>query len=278
MILSFDKLHGAQNDFIFAPFEKNLADIPEIAKTLCAHHKSVGADGVIFYDSKDPGIMIVNSDGSFAETCGNALRAFGLLLMKNGHWDGASKQSVKNIQSGHQIATLMNGKLLSDVHAEVCVSMGTQASTHKNLPRVEDIHHEAGLLPRNQLFVELFNPHWVFESPEFQNFSFQNFQDFGRAAQGSLRAQSSVPVSNIGCLWLENNLWNLVVFERGAGLTKCCGSGAMAAFIALQEWKLESKNETQFRVPGGTVSIKKEGPEYLLSGPAQWVMEGKAFY
>jgi diaminopimelate epimerase len=68
--------------------------------------------------------------------------------------------------------------------------------------------------------------------------------------------------------------WDLVVYERGAGLTQCCGSGATASRIAIESAGLVSK-ETDFiffHMPGGTVHIsKKEMAEHM-----QWILQGQA--
>lgn len=83
--IHFEKYHGNGNDFIFmeesvlAPLQ-SIDELREFVQKLCSVHFSIGADGVVFYKMShvdDTRVLIVNSDGSFASTCGNALRCLG---------------------------------------------------------------------------------------------------------------------------------------------------------------------------------------------------------
>ena len=107
--IAFDKYHGNGNDFIFISCEHltlfpRITDLRKFVVSLCKRNFSVGADGVIFFqlplqnDSNcNPKILIVNSDGSFAGTCGNALRCLGLKLLRESLWRGDSCLNVERL-------------------------------------------------------------------------------------------------------------------------------------------------------------------------------------
>jgi diaminopimelate epimerase len=328
--IEFEKFHGASNDFIFIQNSfllhfQNQNQIKNFVKFVCNRNQGVGADGVVFYRNSEQNldfkvtsakkskqqkieILIVNSDGSFAGTCGNALRCLGLKILRDKYWDGQNElaiyrllpQCIANefdsilleeqfILQKTPFAVLINANLISNLNANVCVSMGKEIEI-KATPLIESsfiyFGNEMDFL--TPIFVSLSNPHWVFISPIFKSFNRRKFEEFGMFAQSELRLKSltsSVPLANIGMLTLnEKNSehWDLVVYERGAGLTECCGSGAVAARVALEFSKCISlkNNEIHFHMPGGVVSISKpklvngqEG-QRILTGSAQWVFNG----
>lgn len=328
--LEFEKFHGASNDFIFiqssflSRFNKQV-ELKNFVIETCHRTRGVGADGVVFYDFNlhkkenlkklEVKIFIVNSDGSFAATCGNALRCLGLKLMQDNLWQGEVEVPVHRlipyfalsekevvaleeqfIFQAEYFAILVNAKITSSSHvakkALVSVAMGREKEV-KATPLVENslAHFGNELDFLTPIYVALSNPHWVFISPIFQNFNKKMFEEFGVLAQTSLRSKTltdSVPLSNIGMITLINKSsekWDLVVYERGAGLTECCGSGSVAACVALEfsghvSTKSNEKTEVYFQMPGGTVSISApktingEEGQRVLTGPAEWVFQG----
>ncbi|BBH53369.1 hypothetical protein [Fluviispira sanaruensis] len=359
----FEKMHGASNDFIFLDvnlylkfveisFAKSNAKVTnktlflrEFVKNICHRSQGVGADGVVFFQYQQKSkslakkhnnksaiqILIVNSDGSFAATCGNALRCLGLKLMRDKLWNGLEKLKIdrihpdifafkiKEIDKDEEFmsekspfAVLISGKYTKKPDlALISVAMGVEKKVFLT-PLVENslIHFGSDIEFLTPIFVQLSNPHWVFISLRFNHFSLKQFEEFGQLAQAELRRKvlgESVPLANIGMLALsdKNNLdnyiernifpknpekknqqtaqnWNLHVYERGAGLTACCGSGATAARIVLEfsERIPKALSHVYFKMPGGTVSIENEVIENeeqrVLSGEAQFVFQGLA--
>ncbi|KAB8033333.1 hypothetical protein [Fluviispira multicolorata] len=354
--IQFEKLHGASNDFIFLDFiqysnlikkinTQNKAPISypqfflkEFVINLCHRTRGVGADGIVFYKFVDPQIrsnktnnqklkveiLIVNSDGSFAATCGNALRCLGLMLMRSRVWDGLKELQIdrlspkefsikkNDISNDEQFvceinpfATLIFGQYVKDTEKELAVinvAMGIEKKVFLT-PLVENslIHFGKEVDFLTPVFVQLSNPHWVFISPLFKSFTKKQFEEFGLLAQIELKNKilgNSVPLANIGMLSVldisqnskekiisknENN-WSLAVFERGAGFTECCGSGATAARVALEYSQLIPKEieEVYFKMPGGKVSISnriiQNQTQRVLSGDAQFVFQGSVSF
>ncbi len=332
--IEFEKFHGASNDFIFihhsflAQFKKQ-NQVKDFVKFICNRNRGVGADGVIFCQNslqneemKEKGvkktkrlkieILIVNSDGSFAGTCGNALRCLGLKMMRDQYWNGKSELPIYRllpqciakdydtilleeqfVLQDTPFAVLTNANLSSHLNATVSVAMGKEIEI-KATPLVENslIHFGKEFNLITPILITLSNPHWVFISPIFKSFNRKMFEEFGKFAQAELRLKSftgSIPLANIGMLTLQEKnalQWDLVVYERGAGLTECCGSGAVAARLALEfSGFVPMKNkEIFFQMPGGIVSISKpklidkQDGQRILKGQAQWVFNGNLFH
>ncbi|WP_186644880.1 hypothetical protein [Fluviispira vulneris] len=359
--MHFEKMHGASNDFIFLDvnlylkfveisFAKSSAKVTnktlflrEFVKNICHRSQGVGADGVVFFQYPQKStkiakksnyksviqILIVNSDGSFAATCGNALRCLGLKLMRDKLWSGLEKLKIERIHPSifnfktselnkdeefisdqSPFAVLISGNYTKKLdQALISVAMGSERNVFLT-PLVENslIHFGNDIDFLTPVFVQLSNPHWVFISSRFNHFSDKQFEEFGQLAQGELRKKvlgEQVPLANIGMLSMsdKNNLencteknifakntekstqlaaqnWNLHVYERGAGLTACCGSGATAARIVLEfsERIAKDLSHVYFKMPGGIVSIENKVIENeeqrILSGEAQFVYQG----
>lgn len=304
-MMDFEKFHGNGNDFIFisAAHITHFTNIFELTKftiEMCQRHTSVGADGIIFVNQvmQTPlriEVLILNSDGSVAATCGNALRCLGLKLMRDGYWDGKSPLGVYNLplaldptdtrSSDKPFATLIQGSVTatpkaSGSNGEIEVGMGTEHVVKKlSLPKNNIFHSEHA-----PVFVQLQNPHLVFVSSQFANFTQENHIQFGLWAQNTLSTEmTDLPICNISMLQPKQTSateWILNVFERGAGFTMCCGSGATASRVALENLGLidSKENSVCFRMPGGPVTISSGviagEQQCTLLGPAEWVFSG----
>lgn len=334
------KYHGARNDFLFtedapAAHFLSLGDLRDWVVRVCHRTGGIGADGVLFLkrvtaDGNAQGgsieALIVNSDGSLAGTCGNALRCVGLHALRQGWWDGKSTLPVRRFvdvtlrKAAHdgtlsgeefrlatpgEFARLLEATRETDTTAQVTVGMGRVVAVREvSLPLdavnavkalVREGAHSidsAGENARGNVrafFVELSNPHLVLltRAPDaFSGCDEAALRTLGRAAQTEwLRAPefAGVPLSNVGFLaprkgepGAGDGGFSLVVYERGADLTQCCGSGAVAARAALEEAGVVEKTVpwVNFRLPGGNVSIgarSETSGEAVLCGPAVFV-------
>ena len=282
MVLPFVKMHGNGNDFIMLPLkhaytfmQDNKLDLPfcftsvlaQWCRTLCDRHRGIGADGVVFWakeEGKPLQVLFVNADGSRATTCGNALRCLALSLKKDGVWPGITPLSVYPPEDpSTPLAELL---FATDDHA--CVSMG-------NCLQVFSLEPASFVPPgvsQPPVFVQLANPHVVWLGGNFpQDFAF--FEEWGKKTQELACTVWKVPLSNVG--FLDVSRQKLVVYERGAGLTLCCGSGAVAAHVALEHLSLKDRPAPSFlELPGGNVHVKTAGDAYQLEGPAAFVFQG----
>ncbi|KAB8040541.1 hypothetical protein GCL60_01085 [Silvanigrella paludirubra] len=316
--IEFEKFHGASNDFIFISdsylkFFSNQNELKKFAEKICDRNQGIGADGVVFYqypldqNTTLVNILIINSDGSFAGTCGNALRCLGLKLIQDKKWDGLNSFPIFRLLPAfftNQLETILSEEEFilqknsfavltkANVHnlndANVSVAMGKEIEIFQTPIQDHSLANFGNFENITPIFVSLSNPHWVFISSEFLKFNKKMYEEFGHYAQNDLRQKAlknKIPLANIGMLsFHEKNVshWNLVVYERGAGLTACCGSGGVAARIALEHSLNISTqlNEVFFKMPGGIISISKiitienYGEQRILSGPSKKVFSG----
>lgn len=315
----FEKFHGAGNDFIFIASDylsnqTNIIQLKEFVKNICHRSKHIGADGVVFTNvtGKEPSleikILIVNSDGSIPETCGNALRCLGLKLLLDQHWSGLGRVPVSRFIPSWLLSQndlineekfILNNEIFAFLLAakqnnikyqtEVEVAMGLEQIVKETTLNINPFINFAKATPFiNPVFVQLANPHWVFYSEIFGHFTKKDFIEFGEYAQNSLRnfvSDYSVPKANIGMIWQSdsNQHFHLVVYERGAGLTECCGSGGVAARVALEFYgKVETTvHNVHFIMPGGDIYIteplllENANKQRILIGPATFICAGQ---
>jgi diaminopimelate epimerase len=280
MRLKFTKMQGAGNDFVVldatqAPIELS----PEQARHLGDRRFGVGADQILVVErSSTPGVdfryRIFNSSGDEVEQCGNGARCF----VRYVHERGLTHKRTISVET---MNTLLELRLQDD--GRVTVDMNAPVF---ELPRVP--FDGGGLVPRLLRGGELWpldvegatvevavlsmgNPHAV-----------QRVADVERAPvalQGPLieRHPRFPRKVNAGFMQvLSRTAIRLRVFERGAGETLACGTGACAAVVAgIRLGWLDHRVEVETR--GGMLGIEWPGPDHsvLLTGPAQTVFEGE---
>lgn len=288
--------NGTGNTFYFLKLEngkplpvQTVDELRAYARQVCSL-KNRPVDGLVFYQVglQSVEMLIVNSDGSFAGTCGNALRCLGLALLQQNAWNGRTllnvtrlhlpffEDDLKKLSSDEHFilksecfATLESGDLLAlPTEANVCVHMG-RVKQNRTVPfQPTSLRLTSEVL--TSMFVELANPHWVFVmNSNTHKWTLEECTQFGLAAQTEWASTYRVPLSNIGMLWpasTPNCLATLFVYERGAGLTQCCGSGACAAAAVLHHLHPQ-QCEFRFQMPGGILKVSIEnGGELKLSG------------
>jgi diaminopimelate epimerase len=276
LILQFIKMHGAGNDFVLLDLYSsgNLRsdeDWAGLARAMCDRHHGIGADGLLLVlpsEVADARMRMFNPDGSESASCGNGIRCLGRFLRdRHGlRTDGMRVETAAGISAisihgdgsvsvdmGEPVfapaeipltiggETAMNVELTVDGRAfEVsCVSMGNpHAVTFLDLNTLDEYPLEA-VGPR----VE---HHPLF--PERTNFE--------------------------ACEVLDEHRMRVRVWERGAGITLACGTGACAsAVIAATQGRIQSPVNVE--LPGGVLSIDwHEGGPVLMTGPTAYVFTG----
>ncbi len=260
--MKFTKMQGAGNDFIVfdclsAPFDLNALQIRKIAD----RHFGIGADQILVVErAQSPGVdfryRIFNADGGEVEQCGNGARCF----VKFVHAKGlTTKREIRVETLGGVIAP----RLEDD--GEVSVDMGPPA-----IESLEEALVVAGQ-PVQVAVLSMGNPHAV-----------QLVADVERApvtTQGpQLERHPRFPNRvNAGYLQvLDRRRVALRVWERGAGETLACGTGACAAVVAgISRGLLDSP--VAVRARGGTLTIAWAGGDNAvwMKGPANTVFEGE---
>ncbi len=273
MILKFTKMHGAGNDFVVLDgVRQTIALSPEQLRFIADRHFGIGCDQILLVeksqrDDADFRYRIFNADGGEVEQCGNGARCFVRFVhdKKLTH----KREIVVETKSG-----LVSPRLEED--GRVTVNMGAPIFNPSLIPFVSDYHDVIQPLQLGDVVVQITavsmgNPHAV-----------QVVDDVETApvtTQGPLiehhpRFPRRV---NAGFMQIVDRAnIRLRVFERGAGETLSCGTGACAAVVAgIRRGLLDATVHVVTR--GGTLSITwhGDGSPVLMTGPAISVFEGE---
>jgi len=256
--LRFAKYHGLGNDFVIV--EGPLMDA-ERARRICDRHRGIGADGVLTVLPARAGgaayMHIHNSDGSVARMCGNGIRCVARFLAERRGLDGSVAIET---DAGPKRCTVHRGS--GGLVEAVSVEMGPA--------RVEgEQEFTVGGERLRALRVSMGNPHAVL----FGEATVE------RASGAGPSIEAAVPGGvNAGFAALRAGGIDLVVWERGAGLTQACGTGACAAAVAaVSTGRLPAGEAIQVRLPGGPLSITvgEDLSRVTMRGPAEKVFEGE---
>ena len=274
----FEKFQGNGNDFIIIDsrnseiyndfLHKKLFSV----KDLCNRHFGIGADGVIFVirskESNDAKMVIYNSDNSEAEMCGNGIRCLIEYL---------SKENIP-LKDSFKIETKAGIKLAKYNKGKISVKMGGPILEPKSIPT--SINNFNNDLPYSLFKVNDFksigyavgmgNPHLIFFVDELKKI---NHLDLGSKLEKSNLFPEKTNVHF--CQILDSNKINVKVWERGAGETLACGTGACAVHVAAYKLGL-CDYQTKINLPGGTLFIEwdENYNEVIMTGEAKKVFKG----
>ena len=258
---SFEKYHGLGNDFIIIERAHESEIDREESIRLCDRHFGVGADGILYVIPVQMGpqqncfkMVVINSDGSRPEMCGNGLRCVALYLVhqkkeKEGEF-------VVDTDAGLRTCRVV---LEADHKATITTSLGIARS-------VGSLSNEYEGQSQNFIQVSMGNPHAIC----FQKrISGEALDQLGSRVSARIPGGSNVEIAEV----VGPNRIVVDVWERGVGRTLACGTGAAAtAFAALSEGLADRKEALEVTLPGGTLRVTV-GPddEVALTGPAQHV-------
>ena len=275
--MDFIKLQATGNDFVLIDARRMKRDWSALAKAMCHRNFGVGADGLLLIlpsKAADFYMRMFNPDGSEAEACGNGLRCAARYAKESGLARGAeirieTPAGIKRLQTrGRKSIQVAMGKpILAPSAIPVIVGRTGARATAP----VIDYPLAIGKMKLKITCVSIGNPHAVC-------FLEQPVDDFPLAEVGpKVERHSMFPnrvnfeiVNVISQSKLRARVW-----ERGAGETLSCGTGACAIAVAARFKKL-TDNPVDIILPGGTLTVDWDGRgEVLLSGPAEVVFEGK---
>lgn len=259
--LHLTKHHGLGNDFLVALAAGNPSLDPSAdrARELCDRHRGLGADGFLWGltpdgPENDLRLVLHNADGSEAEISGNGIRCLGQAFLR----DRGERTGVVLIETSVGLRRLSCTATDDDDTDVLEVSMGGVGTG----PEVSPVSGA-----RRQLSLSVGNPHLVLEVDDLAAI---DPADRGPAIEegvpGGINVHFLVPDGS--------DAVRLLHWERGAGVTQACGSGAVAAAVAAIRWGLAT-NPVTVRMPGGeaVISTVDDGASTLLSGPATYVAE-----
>ncbi|MDB5725346.1 MAG: diaminopimelate epimerase [Novosphingobium sp.] len=261
MRVPFVKMHGLGNDFVV--LDGRVQTLPEIdgalAAALADRHTGIGCDQLILLgpsESADFRMRIFNSDGSEVEACGNASRAVGVL-------HGAPAR----------IETLGGTIAVAPDDAGISVEMGVPRFEWDAIPLAyamdtlampvawEDLASPVG--------VNVGNPHAIFFVDDAEAIDLARL---GPEIEHDQLFPERVNV-NVATVVSRQSI-RLRVWERGAGLTLACGTGACATAVAAMRRGLTERKVT-VALPGGSLTIEwREDGQVVMTGPATEAFRG----
>ena len=255
--LNLTKHHGLGNDFLVLIDVDGLHPVDaDLARALCDRRHGVGADGLVRVSrgSRDATVTmeLLNSDGSDAEVSGNGLRCVAQAVLEAGITDAS--RFVVATASGHRQVEVLGRR---GPQAVVAVEMGAVTLG----PPPADLHHD--LPPKNVALASTGNPHLVLHVADLADLDVDRL---GGAYQAQFPATGGINVEYIVTGERADHI-DLVVYERGAGVTQACGSGACAAAAAARHWDLIGDSVT-VSMPGGAVEVHLSESSATLVGPA----------
>jgi diaminopimelate epimerase len=274
--MKFVKMHGLGNDFVFLDHFSVAEDVdyPELAKQLCHRQFGIGGDGlIVILPSKvaDIRMRIINSDGSEPEMCGNGIRCCARYVYDR----GIVQHTPMRVETLAGILTLKLNIQGGRVHG-VQVDMGEPILRADLIPVLVKGEAVVGQLLEvlgktfQYTAVSMGNPHCVIF---VKDFAALDFEQVGPA----LEKHPLFPrKTNVEFVQVNSSQeLTMKVWERGAGPTLACGTGACASVVAAV---LNNKTERAVTVhlPGGDLFIEWGIDKHVyMTGPATYVFKGE---
>ena len=273
MLIQFSKMHGLGNDFMVVDgITQKIFFSPEMIRRLADRHFGIGFDQLLLveppYDpEQDFHYRIYNADGSEVQQCGNGARCFARFVR------------LKGLTNKDRIAvSTMSGRIVLQLEQDnqVTVNMGVPEFEPAKVPfRAQKAEKTYLLRVAEQTVmcgvVSMGNPHCVLEVEDVKT---APVETLGAELESFDRFPERV---NVGFMELVSaNEIRLRVFERGAGETMACGTGACAAaVVGIAQGKL--RDRVKVHLPGGTLQIAWKGPgnPVFMTGPAEHVFDGE---
>ena len=274
-MIKFTKMQGLGNDYVYMDaIHQKIENESSLAQFVSNRHFGIGSDGLILIcksDIADFKMRMFNSDGSEAEMCGNGIRCVGKFVYDKGLTD----KTTVTIETLAGIKTLeLNTK---DGKVEtVKVDMGEPILNPKEIPVISDeepvknLMLEVGGRKFKFTCVSMGNPHAITEVEDTEKF---DVEKYGKVLEVDKAFPNKTNVEFIQII--DKNHVKMRVWERGAGETLACGTGACATVVACY---LNGKTDRNVEVEllGGKLYIEwnEKNNHIYMTGPAVTVFEG----
>ena len=274
-MIRFTKMQGIGNDYIYIDCSRETVTDPAgLARKISDRHFGVGSDGLVLIlpcDDADFQMRMFNADGSEAEMCGNASRCVGKYVFDRGLTD---KTEIRlKTGSGIRILSLnvQDGKVVS-----VTVDMGAPGLSAAEIPTllpgnpVMDMPVTAGDETCRVTCVSMGNPHAVIFVPDADAFPVSE-----KGPKMETNPAFPARVNTEFATILSRSAIRMRVWERGAGETMACGTGACATLVAAVLNGLTDR-EAELRLNGGNLRIQwdEKTGHVFMTGPAEFVFDG----
>ncbi len=272
----FWKYHGIGNDFVLVDGMDGTVKIDnEWCKNVCRRNFDVGADGVLYImpgEDTDLTMRVINADGTEAEMCGNGIRC----VAKHAYDHGLVKEQRFSISTlaGEKDARVTlgaDGKV-----STVSIDMGAPTLNGKSIPidhngRFVDEPFIIGSLRIRGTAVSMGNPHFV-------TFTELPDETVNRLGPELEKHEFFLNRTNVEFCQMKDGKIYVRAYERGAGWTLACGTGASASTVAAALIGLVPFDEPiDVHLPGGwlKVTVARDLGYVIMEGPAEFVFKGE---
>lgn len=257
----FIKMHGLGNDFVVLDARRKPLRCDEAqARRIADRHTGVGCDQLIILEpARDPRahlfMAIRNADGGMVEACGNAARCIAELVMREDNRTSATIETAVGLVDAHAAG-----------RRRVGVDMGEPATAWREIPLARECdtdHVPLALGPLSDpVATSMGNPHVTFFVSDLAAVEIASLGP--KLEHDALFPQrANIGVAQI----LSASRLRLRVWERGAGLTKACGTGACAALVAAARRGLTGR-QAEIVADGGTLDIEWRADNHVvMTGP-----------
>ena len=275
-MIKFTKMHGLGNDYVYMnAIHQHIEDESTLAQFVSNRNFGIGSDGLILIcksEKADFKMRMFNSDGSEAEMCGNGIRCVGKFVYDK----GLTQKTEVTIETLAGIKTVQlnvkNGKVET-----VKVDMGEPILEPKEIPVISEEKpvKNLNLKAEDKEFVftcvSMGNPHAITIVDNTKEF---DVEKYGKVLEVNKAFPNKTNVEFIEIV--DKNNIKMRVWERGAGETLACGTGACASVVACVLNNLTERN-VNVELLGGKLEIEwnKNDNHVYMTGPAVTVFEGE---
>ena len=277
-MIKFTKMHGLGNDYVYIDaINQNIENESSLARFVSNRHFGIGSDGLILIcksDVADFKMRMFNSDGSEAEMCGNGIRCVGKFVYDK----GLTNKTKVEIETLAGIKTLSlntrNGKVET-----ARVDMGEPILEAVKIPVISNENPVKNLIlnAEGEKFkftcVSMGNPHAITVVDDTESFNVERYGKVLEVAK-AFPKKANIEFAQI----INKSKINMRVWERGAGETLACGTGACATAVACNLNGL-TERMVNIELLGGNLEIEwnKDDNHVYMTGPAVTVFDGELY-
>ena len=277
-MIKFTKMHGLGNDYVYIDaINQNIENESSLARFVSNRHFGIGSDGLILIcksDVADFKMRMFNSDGSEAEMCGNGIRCVGKFVYDKG-FTNKTKVEIETLAG---IKTLIlntrNGKVET-----ARVDMGEPILEAVKIPVISNENPVKNLILNTEgekfkfTCVSMGNPHAITVVDDTESFNVERYGKVLEVAK-AFPKKANIEFAQI----INKSKINMRVWERGAGETLACGTGACATAVACNLNGL-TERMVNIELLGGNLEIEwnKDDNHVYMTGPAVTVFDGELY-
>ena len=275
-MIKFTKMQGLGNDYVYIDaINQNIENESSLAQFISNRNFGIGSDGLILIcesEIADFKMRMFNSDGSEAEMCGNGIRCVGKFVYDKG-FTSKTEVTIETLAGIKKLKLFVKeGKV-----EKVRVDMGEPILEPTEIPVISEE------IPVKNLYIKvkekeftftcvsMGNPHAITIVDDIENF---DVETYGKEVEKNELFPNKTNVEFIEII--NKNCVKMRVWERGAGETLACGTGACAVVVATILNEL-TENKVKVKLLGGDLEIEwnEDNNHIYMTGPAVTVFEGE---